>query len=777
MNEFTDELKNLGLTDKMTHKRNKKKNKGEQKDTKSIEEENHLREEIMKTKDKIKELKTLFTQKDKKDLFEEKITNFILIENIIDYPKIKQKLLECFPSEDIFTYLFEIWNKIIIYETNNLSFIKNNNDNKNEIFEKKEESEEKKEKKFKPRGLGYYFNNLLMNLDFFIPKVIANTKDDTFRNKISETILPNIQMIKLIEDGENFLYYFINSFNIKQNFKKIIEKEGKDKLFNLINDNLCLGLNLINILDLQEILPIDKVFDIITDNYFLISYHIYSLLCRVYIKNNIEKKFLIINKLFKIIEDNKNIVSYQLVYELINKDFKNDSEKNKLLLKFIDKIKINFDRKIRINSLENAIYYCKLIFENSDLFTKNDIEKAQKYICDNYFNNLNVNEWKNNLNKLSLFEYEDLKSFLNLENLQTFYFKLDLSNIDSFIKILKFMPNEIMNILNDLKNERDYDGGARIIKRLNIPEKEIPEFFKKERIYKFFNYKIAACKNDNNPHSLIEYCLISQTTLDVAIQQLLNKYKKYYFKDEFFLYVINEVYYGAFNKKLKFNKNIKREIEELYYGIKYVDNYTFDDHFGPVEKNCIQIDLKNTSVFVVDNVNELENIFNKYFKNSKYIGIDSEWQQCLKINEEIDVSIIQLSTDDEKCCAILDMLKLKLEKKFFELFSKYLKGKIFIGFSFDKNDMEVLPLDLQTFLSCSKSCSIYDLVDIYNQKYLEKCQSLKTITEKILGKCICKYEQCSDWNIRPLSKCQIHYAALDALICIILYKKIILNEL
>ena len=642
-------------------------------------------------------------------------------------------------------------------------------------MEKKKESEEKKDKKSKSRGLGCYFNKLMKNLDFFIPKVIINTSDDTFKNIISETILPNIQMIKSIEEGDNFLYYFINIFDIKKNLKKKIEKLDKDKLLNIINNNLCIGLKLIDILDLQEILPINKIFDIILDNYFLISYHIYSLLSRTYIRGNNEKKFLIVDKLFKIIDDNKSLVNYQLVYELINNDFKYDDKRDELILKFIEKLSINYDRKIRINSLDNAVYYCKLIFENSDLFTKTEVEKARKYICENYFNDLKANEWKNNLNKLSLFEYKDLKSHLNLDNLETFYLKLPLSSIDTFIKILKFMPNEVRNILNDLKKNRDYDGGARIIKRLNYPENKIPEYFEKERIYRFFNYKIAACKDDDNPHTLIEYCLISQKIFDVAIQQLLTKYNKYYFKDEFFLYVINEVYYGALDKKFKFNKDIKREIEELYYGIKYVDNYTFDDHFGPVEKNCIQIDSSKTEVFFVDNANEFETIVNKYFKNSKYIGIDTEWQQSFKVKEDIDVSIMQLSTDDEKCCVILDMLKLKYEIKFYDIFTKCLKEKIFIGFSFDRNDMEVLPEELQNFFSDNNSCTIYDLVVIYNQKYLEKCQSLKTVTEKILGKSMCKYEQCSDWNIRPLSKCKIHYAALDALICIRLYKKIIEN--
>ena len=103
-------------------------------------------------------------------------------------------------------------------------------------------------------------------------------------------MLSNIQMIKLIDEGENFIYYFINIFNIKTNLQKIIEKEDKTSFFNLIRNNLCIGLNLINILDLQEMFPIEKIFQIIFYNYFLISYRIYSLLSSAYIKDNKEKK-------------------------------------------------------------------------------------------------------------------------------------------------------------------------------------------------------------------------------------------------------------------------------------------------------------------------------------------------------------------------------------------------------------------------------------------------------------------------------------------------------
>ena len=118
------------------------------------------------------------------------------------------------------------------------------------------------------------------------------------------------------------------------------------------------------------------------------------------------------------------------------------------------------------------------------------------------------------------------------------------------------------------------------------------------------------------------------------------------------------------------------------------------------------------------------------------------------------------------------MLELSKIEKFYDIFEKYFKNKIFIGFYFDKSDLEVFPLKLKNFFEDSNNCTIYDICFIAQQKFLEKGQSLKTLTEKIYGKSLCKYEQCSNWNLRPLSKCQKHYGALDALICVMIYKKL-----
>jgi len=561
--------------------------------------------------------------------------------------------------------------------------------------------------------------------------------------------------------------------------KSKIEKEYKEYINQIVNNSVCFGLNLINVFDLQGMFPIEKVFKIILNNYSSISYRIYSLLAKTYIRNDEQKKYLIIDILFELIEENKNLFDFELVYNLVNNDFKDDEKREEFIKKFIDGMNINFECSIKENTLKNAIYYCKLVFENSHLFTKKDKDDAAEYICDKYFNNIKDTDWNIKiLNKLDLFEYNDLKNYLSLESLEKFYNQLSVDDIEIFMRILKFMPGKIYKLLYDLNKKKNYEGGAKIIKKLNLPYDNVPLYFIEEKIYKFFGYKINNCRDDNNPFNLIEYCLISQRTLDISILQLLQRYNNNRKSPsaEFYLYVINELYYKSYDRGLRITKKIKKRIEDLFYDVKYIDNYTFKDYFGPIEKNCFHINPSKTKVLFIDNLYELEKALKTYFENSKYIGIDSEWQQSFSIKEEVDVSIIQLSSDDERCCIILDMLSLKYDKNFYVIFRKYFTGKIFVGFSLDKNDLMVFPLELKDFFEDANSCTIYDLCIIYNQKYLKKCSSLKVLTEELLGQSLCKYEQCSDWNLRPLSLTKFHYAALDSLICIVLFKKMLQEE-
>lgn len=773
MKKFTKDFEKMNLNDKKNRRRNKNKKEEPkiEKPREEMTEEEIFQEDLTNLKEKLRELKNIFDQNRPKKIREEdKIENYIIIENFVDFNKVKQKIIQCFNSEDIYSSLFNLWKKSIEFsKKTNMEKIQDNIEENNISDE-----DDDKKKKTRKRSLLFIFNKLLMNLCCFTPKIISNQNNDKIKEEICNSICDNLSLIKDIEDGENFLYYITEVFGIKEMLKNKFINEHKEKMNEFITQYLAFGLNFINLFDLQEMFPLEKLMKIISDNYYLISYHLYSLLSKTYIKNDESKKYLIVDNILKLLKEEKSIAQYTLVYELINKDFKSDDKKNEIIKNFISVLHINLDKPIRSNMLDNAINYCHLIFENSDLFDKEHIEKTKEYIC-SYFNNLDEKEWKLNLNKLNTFKYEDLKDYLDTKNsFLDYYENLPLTKIESFVKILKFMPNKITKLLNEYSKKRLYNDGFRIIKMLKLSEEEIPENYKREKIKQFFHYKVKNCEEENNPHNLIDYCLISQSTLEAGLEKILDFYYKGEKYNYFYLYVINEIYYAAIDSKyLKLSKNKKKEIDNIYYKLNYKDNYSFKDHFGPVQKDCLQIDQNKTKVFFIDDVEYLEKILNQYFINTKYVGIDSEWQQCMKIIDKTEVSIIQICNYEENCCILLDMLYFSSKDKFYDIFEKYFQGKIFIGFSFDRNDLNVFPIRLKNFFENNNKCTIYDLVPLSQQKFLEKGQPLKNLTEKIFGKSLCKYEQCSNWNARPLSQCQIHYGALDALVCIMIYKKLL----
>ena len=201
-----------------------------------------------------------------------------------------------------------------------------------------------------------------------------------------------------------------------------------------------------------------------------------------------------------------------------------------------------------------------------------------------------------------------------------------------------------------------------------------------------------------------------------------------------------------------------------------LSKYIPEDYFGPHNPNCLTLDKKKVHITFIDSIAKFTENSLKFFQNSKIIGVDSEWKQQFYARNKEFCSIIQLANYDEKNVMILDMLKLSKEKDFVELFEKFFGNKIFVGYAFDSSDFEHFSIGIQNTF---KKVMLIDLRDLYQYKYLKKAKGLKYMCNEVLGVDLCKYEQCSFWENRPLKQSQIHYAAIDALVCITLYKKII----
>lgn len=93
-----------------------------------------------------------------------------------------------------------------------------------------------------------------------------------------------------------------------------------------------------------------------------------------------------------------------------------------------------------------------------------------------------------------------------------------------------------------------------------------------------------------------------------------------------------------------------------------------------------------------------------------------------------------------------------------------------VGFSFT-SDIEqfVKKLPHMTFIRYIKN--FIDAQHYFGKVFLVEGQtSLSKVAEKIFDKPMCKVEQMSNWERRPLRKTQMHYGGLDAYILIDIIK-------
>ena len=207
------------------------------------------------------------------------------------------------------------------------------------------------------------------------------------------------------------------------------------------------------------------------------------------------------------------------------------------------------------------------------------------------------------------------------------------------------------------------------------------------------------------------------------------------------------------------------------YNYRKEDLLEFNDKFGPYTENCLSFTKEQINVIFIDKVDDLKTFGEKYFNKSKseYIGFDSEWVDKINCKEKTETAIVQLSDYDGKNILLLDMINLPKDKNFVKVFEDIFTDKKFIGYDL-KDDLMNLPNDIMTHLQ--EKNEIIDLKDIYRITTFESPKSFSDLCKEFFGKPLCKCEQCSNWEKRPLRQSQLHYAALDAIYCSLLFKKL-----
>lgn len=158
------------------------------------------------------------------------------------------------------------------------------------------------------------------------------------------------------------------------------------------------------------------------------------------------------------------------------------------------------------------------------------------------------------------------------------------------------------------------------------------------------------------------------------------------------------------------------------------------------------------------------------------VGMDTEWRGCAGQHHGLP-AIIQLKAGDHAW--VLDCKNPSQALKSLIVWIFSCERVLVLGFAFH-HDIEKLIQLLRSDIGGPPSVPVQDInfehldVQTVAKAYMSGCTTpssrqkqhllpgLKSVAEVWLGRTLNKKEQCSDWDVRPLSDSQIQYAATDA---------------
>ena len=622
----------------------------------------------------------------------------------------------------------------------------------------------------------------ILNLEknFSYELIIFNKKNIFFEqdNFVYDLYSTYNKSIKMINDLTDYL------ISIKRNWISIIviERIIYDKCISEKIDKHIKKMMLLNLLDTSFKSPIPSEKD---ENFYQVI-------------NKDKKMSIKLISYYHILSDNRNIINYNFNSEM--KDLNNflselienkDLDKCIKLLNGLDYKFISHIKKEVFHSLIKELPFSKI----------EQIKNALKCFPDEINSILNDFEKKNNfkegikLIKILNLEWKDYDKAWDRYSIRIFYnYKIQECLEDKFDILLDYalisetLYNELINkLLNKIKKTK-HDSAKKGKENINSLNLKVVEFEYPGN--DFMSTNIRNSKNNANDLSYLDFDMMNKLDSfndgfypDYMTQQEDSEDDDCRIILKNFQNVSNDklkektaiLFKQGREKKFLLTKPNKQLFDNVFnYKLPKIsiNNYICEDKFAPHDNSCFQLDLKKVHVSFVDTISKLSEQYLKYFQHTKIIGVDSEWKQQFYARSREFCSIIQMANFEERNVIIIDMLKLTKEKEFAEIFTKYFSNKTFIGYSFDASDLDHFSNGIQ---NAFKKANIIDLIDLYQYKSLNKAQGLKNLCKEILGINICKYEQCSFWENRPLKQSQLHYAAVDAFICISLYKKLINN--
>lgn len=162
----------------------------------------------------------------------------------------------------------------------------------------------------------------------------------------------------------------------------------------------------------------------------------------------------------------------------------------------------------------------------------------------------------------------------------------------------------------------------------------------------------------------------------------------------------------------------------------------------------------------------------KNLQGERFVGVDSEWRPALvKFNKSVP-ALLQISGKTQ--AFLVDLIALANNRRLDEVLSAIFKdhNTTIVGFSF-MSDIQVFTKYLPHMKFYKHIQNFIDAQTYFGLVWEDGQQiGLAKVAQKVFGKAICKFEQMSNWENRPLRLSQQHYAALDAYIMVELIEEL-----
>lgn len=190
----------------------------------------------------------------------------------------------------------------------------------------------------------------------------------------------------------------------------------------------------------------------------------------------------------------------------------------------------------------------------------------------------------------------------------------------------------------------------------------------------------------------------------------------------------------------------------------------------------LHVDDFRVAVSFVDNLSGVREAV-EVLSNADIVGLDVEWKAEVDKQDERGASLLQLSTESHAFVLDAAMLCREESRSWMEI--NDLLTPLFatspcmlLGFDL-ATDLKVLARSFPQMDCFKRVCGSLDLQKVWKRLGPgNELSSLSKLCELHLGKPLDKRVRMSNWERRPLSNSQLHYAALDAQCLIPLYRSL-----